>query len=187
MNTIFSDTKALLFCGVAGAALFFINFIPAQILTSIGGGTAWGAVWGGLTAPFILASVALITRRFGAITMTYFTYSIFAIPNFVMGPPHIYKPLIALIVGLVFDSIMKITGGESRYGLIAGFTGFTIASLFMYLQAFQILNLPGLESLKSSIYIFGVVFWIEGLVGIWLGIKAFKMIKDIPVINTFRR
>jgi len=186
MKSIFSDTKSLLFCGVAGTALFSINFIPAQILTSIGGGAAIGAIWGGLTAPFILVMAALITRKFGAVTMTYFTYSIFAIPTFVMGPPHIYKPLIALAVGLVFDLILRISGDMDKKGLIAGFTGFTIVSLFMYLQAFRILNLPGLESLEKSIYILGLVFWIEGLIGLFIALKAFQNIKEIPVIKSFQ-
>ena len=187
MNIVFSSTKSLILCGIAGATLFGINFIPAQLLTGLGAGAAVGAIWGGLTAPFIMASVALITGRIGAITITYMVYSVFAIPTFVMGPPHPYKPLLALLAGISYDLAMTLVGGVRPRGLFVGFTVFTAVSLFIYLEAFRILNLPGLEKLQASIYYFGIAFLALGYLGTTIALGVYKKLKDNPFIRSYKQ
>ena len=185
MKIIFSSTKSLIFCGLCGAALFGINFLPAQILTGLGGGAAIGAIWGAITAPFVLASVALITGRIGAVTMAYVVYSFFAIPSFVMGPPDPYKPLLALLAGMSYDIVMTVVGGVRVRGLFVGFTCFTAVSLFLYLQAFRILALPGSEKLEVSIYYFGIAFLLLGYLGTITAIRVYKKLEGNPLIKSF--
>lgn len=201
MNTIFQDARAMMFSGLIGASLFTINFIPAHILTPAGGGSPIGAIWGAITAPFLLATVALILRASGGVVIAYSTYSVLAIPTFVMGPPHVYKPIIAILAGLLYEIGFFLARGSAplgnilpkerfskwSLGVMSGFTFFTLGSIYMYLKTFQILGLPGVETLEDTIIIFAIVFLIIGLISTGLAIKAISPLENHPAVKTLRQ
>ncbi len=183
-DSILHHRKALGFCGMAGAVLWGINFIPAHILSVAGGGSPITALWGAITAPVFFALTTLIVRKFGAVTALYTTYAVLAIPFLVMGPPHPYKPLIAIAVGLTYDFGQHFFGKYKLSGLLIGFTGFTVVSLGLYIWIFRLLQLPGLDKLESGIIYFGLAFLVIGWFMTYLATKVFERLKDHPSIKS---
>ncbi|MES9898562.1 MAG: hypothetical protein ABW148_06015 [Sedimenticola sp.] len=183
MQTVLGATRSLIFCGIAGATLFGINFIPAHVLSAAGGGSPLAAIFGAVTAPVFFALGALITKRFGAVAVLYVTYATLAIPFLVMGPPHPYKPLIALCAGLAYDIGMLIGGRSRLRGLLLGFTGFTAVSLFLYLQAFRILDLPGREMLEEWVFYFAAVFLLIGYGMTWISSQIYRKLEQSPAVR----
>lgn len=179
-RTVFGSTRAAVFSAILGVALNAINFIPATILTPLGFGSALAAIWGGLTAPFMFAFASLVTKRYGTVTVLYVSYSILAIPTLVMGPPHPYKPLLALLAGLAYELGLLIGGGFRYRSLYVAIAVFTIVSIFNYVMAFRILDLPGRETLEKTVFIFGAVFLVLGWIATKLATTLHKRIAGDP-------
>lgn len=175
-RTVFGNARAAIYAAILGVALNAINFLPATILTPLGFGSALAAIWGGLTAPFFFAFASLVTRRYGTVMILYISYSLLAMPTFVMGPPHPYKPVLALMAGLAYELGILLGGGFRHRSLYVAITIFTIISIVNYVMAFRILDLPGREILEKSILVFGAVFLVLSWIATALAIKFHKRI-----------
>lgn len=102
MKTV-SSIKELTVCGGFGAMAAFAGLalnLPGIMIT--------GVPLTGIfpVAALFFALLALIIRRFGAVTIAAGVYSAIAIPTALFGPPGVYKLLLGIMLGLLFDTLL---------------------------------------------------------------------------------
>lgn len=168
-----ATTRAAVLAGVFAALLLTLNLIIGSFFTyvlRIPGGSGFVT---GLTVPFGLCLVALMTKRFGTVTLTWLLYSIVAIPLALMGPPNPYKPLIGLVGGLTYDLIVLLLrrSAPSYYLAMVGYTLVLMASFYL---AYELLDLPNAETFYKVIMVITAVFIVEGFGATWVALWFYK-------------
>lgn len=181
------DTR--LFLTIVGIIAFVVAFSLGTIVTATTGVPLAGGILNGVLVSMVLTiGMKLSGFRFSG-TMMWFMFSIPAMFTTTLGPPGLYKPIIAVIAGLSWDVTYRLVFPKRpRLGLyigaIVGGIVITLA-MFLYLGAIVEGIFPSLETLsfansveasferlKGALIPLFIVNAVVTVIGVWLGEKA---------------
>ncbi len=179
MKTV-SSIKELTVCGGFGAMAAFAGLalnLPGIMIT--------GVPLTGIfpVAALFLALIALIIRKFGAVTIAAGVYSSIAIPTVLFGPPGVYKLFLGIILGLLFDSLLM----AFRYSR----TGYYVAASVSYAAvvpatylALLLLGFPAAERLARFVPYLMIWYVIAVIATVWLTMLIYeKKLKKLKVVR----
>lgn len=176
-------TNEIVFISILGALVFAIDLIFVVGLEAAIGIPGVGVLIDTLVIVGIATAGGMIVKKFGVYTIWSLIYSVLATPTNIIGPPGAYKIIIGLLLGLFADLILLLF----RYKKKGYYFALPIANVLVIpvlLFALITLGLPGVEELKSAIWIFIPVILIEGLIGAWLGIWFYeKKLKNKKIVQ----
>lgn len=177
------NTKELAFIGLMGALMFALSFLFGNVLNIATGNPAASGFITQIIQGIILTVAILTTRKFGTATYMWLIYGILAIPtNMWGGLPGIYKVLISLATGLIFDTVIYLFRYKIKGFFIGSVTTYIVLVpllLWFYTQ----LNIPGAEKVLKYWPIMIVIFFALFSLGIWIGTKIFNRIKNKRTIK----
>ncbi len=177
------NTRELTYLGLFGVLMFLLSFIFGSALNVITGNPSASGFITQIFQAIILTIALLTVKKFGAATIIWLIYGIFAIPtNMFGGFPGPYKVLLCLILGIIMDTILFLFKYKKWSFYLAGLIMYVVEVpivLYLYLR----LNIPGSELVLKYWPIMIVIFFIEFCIGIWIGIKIFNKIKDKKAIK----
>lgn len=177
------NTKELAFIGLMGALMFALSFLFGSALNIATGNPAASGFITQIIQGIILTVAVLTTRKFGTATYMWLIYGILAIPtNMWGGLPGMYKVLISLATGLIFDTVIYLFRYKIR-GLFAGSITTYIVLVPVLLWFYTQLNIPGAEKVLKYWPIMIVIFFALFSFGIWVGLKIFNRIKNKRTIK----
>ncbi len=174
-------------CGVFGAATFAIAFVLGTGLILATGIPATG----GLLNIFVCVAIAVIgaqaVPRFGSATLMMLVTFSLAIPTVIGGPPGIYKPMIGLAIGLVYDIAVAI-GQRRRWAVYLGGGAAATTSIVTIFAAISLLGLPGVEKLRPLLLTLAGAQFVLGLLGAVLGRWLYESkLAQLRVFATLRK
>jgi hypothetical protein len=177
------STKQLVFIALMGAAMFVVSFIIGSSLNIALANPIASGLFTAFAQPVFLTIAILTTRRFGVGTSMYLIYGILAIPtNMLGGLPGPFKVVLALSMGLGFDLGVWLLHFR-KSGLILGMLITYIVNIPLTFLFYYLLNFPGLDKIIKLAPIMFAVFFIEALLGIWLGLFIYRRIKDKSIVR----
>lgn len=168
-----------------GGLLFAVNLSFGAGLTYATGNPSFDMLITGLTTSFLLYILVSMTKKFGAITIASAIYCFLAVPIVLTGPPGIYKILIGIAGGLVFDAILYFLNYKFSAFLL-GIAGYAITSVAGIYFAYDIFNFAQFEKFKSIIIILTGTYIVSAWVSAWLArITWKKRISQLSLIKQF--
>lgn len=177
------NTKELAFIGLMGALMFVLSFLFGSALNIATGNPAASGFITQIIQGIILTVAVLTTRKFGTATYMWLIYGILAIPtNMWGGLPGMYKVLISLATGLIFDTVIYLFRYKIK-GLFIGSVTQYIVLVPLLLWFYTQLNIPGAEKVLKYWPIMIVIFLALFSFGIWIGLKIFNRIKNKRTIK----
>ena len=150
-----------------GGLLLAVNLSFGAGLTYATGNPSFDMLITGLTTSFLLYVLVSMTKTFGVITITSTIYCVLSVPVVLMGPPGIYKILIGIVGGLVFDGILYFFKYKFLAFLI-GITGYIITSMLGIYFAYGIFNFVQFEKFKSIAIILTGTYIVSAWISAWL-------------------
>ncbi|MBI2575371.1 hypothetical protein HYV82_05800 [Candidatus Woesearchaeota archaeon] len=179
MKTI-SSIKELTVCGGFGAIAAFAGLalnLPGIMIT--------GVPLTGIfpVAAFFLSMTALIIRKFGAVTIAAGVYSLIASPTVLFGPPGVYKLLLGIALGILFDSLLM----AFRYSR----TGYYVAAAVSYAAvvpatylALLFLGFPAAERLARFVPYLMIWYVLAVIATVWLTMLIYeKKLRNLNVVK----
>jgi len=155
-------------CGVFGAATFAIAFVLGTGLIMATGIPATG----GLLNIFVCVAIAVVgahaVPRFGSATLMMLVTFTLAIPTVIGGFPGVYKPMIGLAIGLVYDSVV-VLGQRRHWAIYLGGGAAATTSILTIFAAMSILGLPGVDKLRPLLLALAGAQFVLGFLGAVLG------------------
>lgn len=183
---IIKDVRALTLCGGFGAISFVIMWSLGSILLIATGLPLVGGLVSSIINAFVLIIGILLVNRVGAATLISLTLTILAIPTVILGPPGVYKILLGLYMGIVFELLLAIFRYK-KWTFIFGLAFTFAASVPMEYLLFKLLGLPAAEKIKPMIFAIMVVYFVNGLLGSWLGLRFYeKKISKLQVVQMWK-
>lgn len=177
------NTKELAFIGLMGALMFVLSFLFGSALNIATGNPAASGFITQIIQGIILTVAVLTTRKFGTATYMWLIYGILAIPtNMWGGLPGMYKVLISLATGLIFDTVIYLFRYKIK-GLFVGSITQYIVLVPILLWFYTQLNIPGAEKVLKYWPIMLVIFFALFSLGILVGLKIFNRIKNKRTIK----
>jgi len=170
-------TKQLIFIALMGALMFVLSFVLGSALNVLINPSASGFT-SALIQPILIVVALLIMKRFGVATMMYLIYGILAIPtNMVGGFPGPIKILIVFIMGIVPDIVAYIKKYE-KWSILLGLVIMYIITIPLMIYLYIKLGIPGADKFLKAVPFLACIFFFEGVVGWYLGIKIYNKIKN---------
>jgi hypothetical protein len=166
-------TKGAIVAGVFGAAMWALSFATGAMLVYATGIPGLSGFVTGLIQPFFLVVVIKIVPRFGAFVLAFSVYAILSIPTVLLGPPGVYKILIAVFSGLCAEFVLAITRRRT-WGIFLAFITFGIALSVSAYAAFHLMHLPGAEAFEKAFPFIATIYTVETVVGAAIGIWVFR-------------
>jgi len=163
--------KQALYIGAIGAISFVLAFVLGSAVNALTGIPLTGGILNGIIVGAIITIGIKGVDRFGAATLIWFVFTIFAIPTLTFGPPGWYKVILGIIVGFIWDLIISLfRRNKLGYILSAGVGASAITyGVFM---AIKYLGLPAAEKLAKALYFLipmnFAISCVGALVGLWL-------------------
>jgi len=166
-----------------GALMFALSFLFGNVLNIATGNPAASGFITQIIQGIILTVAVLTTRKFGTATYMWLIYGILAIPTTMWGGlPGIYKVLISLATGLIFDTVIYFFRYKIK-GLFVGSVTTYVILVPVLLWFYTQLNIPGAEKVLKYWPIMIVIFFALFSLGIWIGLKIFNRIKNKRTIR----
>lgn len=155
-----------------GAIAFGVAFAFGSAVTMGTGIPLLGGLVNGILVSMVLTIGLLAVNRFWTGTIMWLTLSIFAIPTTTLGPPGLYKVVIAVTAGFIWDSIYF--GLKRRtIGLLIGALIASASIMFLLIAALKLgLSAEAEAALKKylgALYIILGINFIVTTIGVLLG------------------
>lgn len=177
------STKALTFLGMMGALMFVLSFVFGGLLNTVTGNPAASGFITQIIQGVIIAVVFSTLPRFWTVTIIYVIYGVLSIPtNMWGGLPGPYKVVMSLLLGLIFDVMFRLFKYRKVGLFVAAAVSWTILTP-IYLQFYKILKIPGSEKVLKYWPVMLFAFCVELCIGMAIGLKIFKRIKDKKTIQ----
>jgi hypothetical protein len=178
--------KQYMFLGAMGAISFVLAWVLGSAVNVATGTPLMGGILNGLIVGVVLTIALKVVEKFWAATILWLIFGILAIPTITLGPPGIYKIIVGLVVGFVWDIILWISK-RSNAGYIIGGASMSITSMLGVLAFMILLGLPGLEKLQSIIAYLLVFYAILGAISVYIGILIYqRKIQYLASIANFK-
>ena len=178
--------KQYMYLGVMGALSFVLAFVLGNAINAATGIPLTGGILNGIIVGIMLTLGVRGVDKFGAATVIWLVFAVFAIPTTTLGPPGPYKVLVGLSAGFVWDLIIAVFKRKKIGYVLGGGAGSAMIMLSVFLMA-KLLGLPAEEKLsKAMIYLLPFNTFL-GIVCTFLGVVIFdKKMSNMPFIKNLR-
>jgi len=170
-----------------GFCAFLVAFVLGSVLTMTTGIPLLGGLINGVFVAMILTVGLLSIQRFGTATSMWFVFSLFCIFTTTLGPPGIYKVVIGLVAGFIWD-IVYFGTRRSTVGLYLGaiLGAISIMVLLIFALKLGLVANPGetLRKYVNAIYAIVTINVIVTFLGVLLGHQLFR--NRLSKIQMFR-
>lgn len=175
-------TKELVFLALFAAFAFLIMFSIGGAINIVTGTPLMGGLVLNIVFSFLIVTALLIVRKFGTATITAVIYSALSVPTVNFGPPGVYKIFIALILGLVLDTILY--AGRYKRGsyYISSGLAYLISPPLLYV-ALVMLRMPAAEKIAGLVIPLMAIYCVEAIIGTFIALKVYNKIKDKKIIK----
>lgn len=178
------SSKDIILIALLGAMSFVISFLIGSWITVATGIPASSALVTGLVHAFFTILAGLLLKKWGTITLMWLIYGVLAIPTIMIAPPGVLKVSIVLIVGLVYDSVIRLFN-YSKKSFYFAWIVYTIILTPLMIGYYVLMGLPGWEKFVSMYPILITAYVIEGMIGLTLGLYIYNRIKNKRFIRVF--
>jgi len=178
------NTRQYIFLGAIGAICFVISFGLGSSVVALTGIPLMGGLVHGIITGIVLTAGLKSVPKFGAAVVIWIVFSVLAIPTITLGTPGVYKVVVGIVVGLIWDIVIILFRRRDIGYILGSIIGGNSMILGTFLAA-VILGLPAVEKLRSTIsflLITGIV--IQFLTG-WLGVLLYR--KKLSGLSLFKR
>lgn len=176
-------TKDLIFIALMGAAWFVLDYLIGQWINAVTGLFLIGAFLGSIIAGFFVVVMIKIRPKFWTFTLALLIFGLLAFPTGSSGPAGFWpKIIINALIGLIGDIFIKAT----RYKNWAIFVAFYILSaglLYGLTFAMILMGVPEAGKTLSLMHFVVLGYWIIGSIGLWLGFRVYRKIKDKSLVR----
>jgi len=179
-----------LFAGLLGAVAFILAFVLGSAVNALTGIPLTGGVLNGIVVGAVITVAIKGVDRFGAATLTWFVFTVIAIPTITFGPQGVYKPVVGVLSGLVWDSVIwlfkKLNMDKAGYIVGAGF-GAAAITLGVF-GAALLIGLPAADRLRSALAFLVPLNFVISAGGAWAGLWLFdNYVAGTPVVRRMRK
>ena len=193
MEVLFNmETKKSIFTSATfGFISFLLAFALGSILTYSTGLPLIGGLLNGVITGMVL-TIGLISRKFKFnATIMWLVFSVFATLTTTLGPPGIYKIMIGLIAGLLWDFFYAFISKYKTWGLylggLLGSASIMFTLVFFLSFGFGKNSFETLEKYKEKFIIILVMNLIITIIGIILGNIVYrKRLCNLPQFKNLR-
>jgi len=183
---IFRDIRALTICGGFGAISFVVMWALGSVLLIASGMPLVGGIASSIMNAFVLIIGIRLVDMVGTATIISLIVTSLAIPTVILGPPGVYKILLGLYMGVIFEGFVFIF----RYHKLAYLFGLAItfaASVPLEYYIFKVLGFPAADQIRPMMYVIMLVYFINGLLGSWLGQRFYdRKISKLKVVRMWK-
>lgn len=169
--TMLLSYKQAFYIGVMGAISFVLAFVLGSAINALTGIPLTGGILNGIIVGAMITIGIKGVDKFGAATLIWFVFTIFAIPTITFGPPGWYKVIVGLISGIIWDILISLFK-RSKFGYIFSAGVGAVAITYGVFIAVKILGLPAAEKLAKALYLLlplnFIISSIGAMVGLWL-------------------
>lgn len=178
--------KEYLYLGVMGAVSFVLAFVLGSAVNIATGIPLTGGIVNGIIVGVMLTVGIKGVDKFGAGTVLWTIFSILAIPTATLGPPGVYKPVVGVLAGLTWDSIISLFKRRKLGYILGGAIG-SIVIIWGVFFAATLLGLPAAEKLRGALVFLAPFNGFLGAVSVYLGLVIFdKKIQHLSVIKNLK-
>lgn len=172
---IIKNQRALVLCGGLGGALYGVNMVIGASLSWAFGMFGLSGLVTGIPVGFTFYLASRLTRSFGAVTVLWTLYSLFAIPTPLMGPPVPHKVVIGFAGALAYDVAVWIMRRTAPSYYVA-FIAYAFVMTTLFIMVFVGTDLGAYAEQVSDLLktIILVVFVTEGLLSTWVASRWWK-------------
>jgi hypothetical protein len=171
------NTKTSFSIVAFGFCAFIVAFSLGSLLTFTTGIPLLGGLINGVFVSMILTIGMLSIRRFGTATWMWLVFSICCIPFTTLGPPGVYKVVIGLIAGFIWDIVYFVTK-KSRFGLFLGAILGAASIMFLIIIALKsgfVANVQAaLEKYINAIYALVLINISVTFIGVLIGNQTYN-------------
>jgi hypothetical protein len=177
------NIKELTFIGLIALLMFLLSFLIGNTLTFLIPIPAASGITNVFIHGIILTIALLVIRKFWTATIIWTIYGILSIPtNLMAGVPGLYKVGVAIICGLILDSVIYIFKYKIK-GIYISITSMAIVETALLILLYIKLEVPGSSFIINNWLLVLVLF--AGLMcfGGFFGIKIYNKIKNKKAIK----
>lgn len=177
-------SKDITFMAIATAILFVLSFFIATAINAATGVPASAGLVMLFFASLLISIYISVLRKAGVVTIIMILHTTLSIPTMIFGPPGIYKVAVGIIYAIIIELFIFIGG----YKQLPYYLGLSIAAATVPITEFLFMVLLGLPNAQNLAPLLGpltAIFFVEGLVGTWVGIYIYRKLKDKKIIKQF--
>lgn len=177
---IINDLKSLTIAAGFGAMAAFAGLalnLPGIMITGV---PLTGII---PVAAFFFALLALIVRKFGAVTIAASVYSLIAVQTALFGPPGVYKLFLGIILGLLFDTLLKVFRYSKAGYYVAAAVSYAAVVPATY-AALLFLGFPAAERLARFVPYLMIWYVAAVIATVWITMMIYeKRLKRLNVVR----
>lgn len=157
-----------------GAVAFAVAFVLGTPLNLALGPAMGGLVNAVLTAIIITVGCKAL-EKFPYATIIWFAFSLPAIVTLTMGPPNVFKPLIAILTGLTMEFLFFLLGRKIWSYFIVGFLSSIVMTTGILASMLVLgLSIEAAEKLMTRLWFVLPIYGLLGGLGMYLGFRLFE-------------
>lgn len=175
--------KQALYIGAMGAISFVLAFVLGSAVNALTGIPLTGGILNGIIVGAMITIGIKGVDKFGAATLIWFVFTIFAIPTITFGPPGWYKVIVGIVSGLIWDLVISIFKRRKFGYIFSAGVGASAITYGVFVSA-TILGLPAAERLAKALYFLIPMNFIISCIGALTGLWLFgKYLSKMPFIQ----
>lgn len=181
-----TDLRSLVFSGGFGVACFVLSFTIGQVMLMATGIPATGGLVAIIPVAFIATVGTRLVNRIGFLTIMWIIATGIAIPTMTYGPPGIYKLIMGIGTGVIWEFFILLFR-RNRLGFIIGSgLGMSAAAVILFFCMLA-LGLPAADKLQQIVLPVTIAYFLLGASGGFLGILFFnKKLAHLAVVRTIQ-
>ena len=161
-----------------GVSSFIVAWSLGTALTATTGIPLTGGLLNGVLTAMVLSIGMLSTKKFGSAVIMWFVFSILASFTTTLGPQGIYKIVIGITAGFIWDFIYSTLAKNKRWGLYIGGILGSASIMFSLILALSLgfgLNPEvALERYRGAFYFILFINLVVTVIGIYLGDTIYR-------------
>jgi len=174
-----------------GIASFIVAFVLGSFLTMTTGIPLIGGLLNGVLTAMVLTVGLVSTQFFGSATLMWLVFSVCASITTTLGPPGLYKVVIAVIAGIIWDIIYRMSK-STRWGLYLGAIVGSASIMFTLITAltmgFGKDAAQALERYKGAFYFILAANLLVTVIGVYLGDVIYRTrLANLQVFRNLKR
>ena len=177
-------TRELTFLALMAALTFVVNLVVSAGIIAATGVPASSGLITGLTNGIFVTFVALTVRRYGALALFSFIYSVLALPtNMAGGPPGFVWKIPIMVISALIAEFILCSMHHRKLGFIIAIPVYTVIDIGATVLAYWLLGLPELDALLNLVYLITVMFIVLGYVGMSIGFVLYNKMSKKRIIR----
>lgn len=171
-------TRELVFIALMAASLFVVNLVLASGIVAATGIPLSSAFITGITIGIWALLMIKIVPKVGSLTLLFLIYSILEIPTSLGGAPGFWPKIpinaISAFIGDIFLYFMR----YRNWSIFTAFYILAVANISTFIYFLWLFGLPNVQKTLAIAHYLILAYWVLGTIGILIGFKIYKRIRN---------